>query len=671
MQSSDSGSPQIFFLGVDPATDHSSATQYEGWKETIAQLSAIYSQSPIAKRTGAFLSEADVALKLKGTNGDHASDQKKKHSMLFDWKMDQTHQALGSKILAEMSQSQLLELMGATLQKKLEDIGGQITWDLLSDGEQHLHNSNLVKEVALQLGKTMYGELSDHEKHAFELFFRGGCCMHKDLNAVKGGDKEMCGIWKSLKVHGPVLLANKDNMAVLTDPTQKGSKASNHALEVSGRGGTKATTLAGMIFNHKDNKKGQQDTYQWYFFSVLGYAVRFPDTSNTRYGSHCDAAAELLTHLPLYIEFLEFIRDRKDKAIFTNIEDNLWKALHCSATLTELSVLAVYGQAISLPYMAIVRGPTATNLGILNLGPIHTRVTQHLTLLLANPLLFIALDANSSQSSLDGNQWSHLEVFYAVKALLPNLPFFSQAFHAFITGALSTWHRFTADYHIGGTISNATDNDCNMVYMPPTNDCNEGALGAKRQDSRHRPNHSSISYNSITSLKRNDTETFITENLQSKEDTRYLRSVARKLDSSKLESRKKQAQTDYDRRVVAEKRQKQADRLLKDTTLQSTLDNVILTSDLLVLQKETRAQLELRLKKYRQLLFTKFKLSKTEFFVPVQSKLTRQADRVSYIVLCHSKYTSLTSDDQISHSLDHSLNPIDDDLESDHEMNSI
>jgi len=39
----------------------------------------------------------------------------------------------------------------------------------------------------------------------------------------------------------------------------------------------------------------------------LGYQVPFPDTSNIRYHSHCNAASELLVHLLLYKEFLELV----------------------------------------------------------------------------------------------------------------------------------------------------------------------------------------------------------------------------------------------------------------------------------------------------------------------------------------------------------------------------
>jgi hypothetical protein len=40
---------------------------------------------------------------------------------------------------------------------------------------------------------------------------------------------------------------------------------------VSRAGGAKATSLAGVIFNHKDDKKGQQNTVQAFMLVELGY----------------------------------------------------------------------------------------------------------------------------------------------------------------------------------------------------------------------------------------------------------------------------------------------------------------------------------------------------------------------------------------------------------------
>lgn len=386
----------------------------------INRITTTYSNSPFAARNRLTLSDADVARNLHGTNGDHAADQKKKHSLLFDWKMLKTHTAIGSDVLSDISQEQLLQSISDAMAIKINELGGTNVWNSLGLLTRETHEAEVVKGLALQAGKHAYSLLSDSEKRGYELFFRGGCCMHKDLNAVRGGDKEMSGLWNTLGVSGPIILPNKDNRITLRD-TGLDSMACSWALEVSGRGGVKVSSLAGSLFNNKDKKKGQQDSFCWFFYNVLGHTISFPDTSNTRYGSHCNAAAELISHLPIYIEFLQFIRDKKGQATHTNIELNLCNALQCPSTLTELAVLALYGQTVSIPYMAIVRGPEATLAGALNMGPVHLRVIQHVRDFRDKLSLFTGLEASPEDSMFGGGQWQSNEVFYSIKALLPSL----------------------------------------------------------------------------------------------------------------------------------------------------------------------------------------------------------------------------------------------------------
>ena len=65
--------------------------------------------------------------------------------------------------------------------------------------------------------------------------------------------------------------------------------------------------------HYKDEKKGQQDTFQMFFEAVeaVGFTVKFPDTSNTCYQSHCNTAA-ILIYLPLYRGLLEVIHNKKE-----------------------------------------------------------------------------------------------------------------------------------------------------------------------------------------------------------------------------------------------------------------------------------------------------------------------------------------------------------------------
>lgn len=91
------------------------------------------------------------------------------------------------------------------------------------------------------------------------------------------------GRWVSKGLKGPILLPNKDNAAVIAacSDNARPSSAESRAVDVSTRGGVKATQLGGLICRHKDDKKGQQDIFRWFFRRTLGYEVAYPDTSWT------------------------------------------------------------------------------------------------------------------------------------------------------------------------------------------------------------------------------------------------------------------------------------------------------------------------------------------------------------------------------------------------------
>jgi hypothetical protein len=138
------------------------------------------------------------------------------------------------------------------------------------------------------------------EQERMTCFVRTGCCMHKDLNTFKGGDKAMQVYWAKNNKTPPILLANKDNAALLAtrnaDMDSSGpTTAEKRAEEVSKRGGSHAALLGGMICRNKDKKKGQQDTYSDYMAAHVGYTVHYPDVSNTRYGSHGEAATTMMS----------------------------------------------------------------------------------------------------------------------------------------------------------------------------------------------------------------------------------------------------------------------------------------------------------------------------------------------------------------------------------------
>lgn len=95
--------------------------------------------------------------------------------------------------------------------------------------------------------------------------------MHKELNSVKGSNMAMMAWWRKNSISAPTLLANKDNDAMLklAEIVNGLDAIVKCALEASSFGGVKAASLAGVIFNHKNDKKGQLLGHASFF--LLGY----------------------------------------------------------------------------------------------------------------------------------------------------------------------------------------------------------------------------------------------------------------------------------------------------------------------------------------------------------------------------------------------------------------
>jgi hypothetical protein len=350
---------------------------------------------------------------------------------------------------------------------------------------------------------------------------------------VSGGNTPMMAWWAENDVTPPILLANRDNAAVLNnlDSLDDLTPAEQHALESTTRGGVKAASLAGAIFNHKDDKKGQQDTFKWWF-QMAGIPISFPDTSNNRYGTYCEAAGLLLLYHDKFLEFLKYVRDSKKKRGFTNMEKNLYNALKDPATLTELAVLALYAQAISHPYMRQIRGK---NLNMLDLAPLHLEVEHHMNSVIENPEIILSADATYTTGAMDGKEWEKPDIVDAILKRAPELPHLSDVLVVFFKGARETWKRFTTEFTPGGVIDTATDLQKEQAWMPATNDVNEGMLGSLRQFWRFNPRATLHIFNALAMHQRNDTQKFMNKNLN-EDDHKFLMHMGREVDSSGLES---------------------------------------------------------------------------------------------------------------------------------------
>ncbi|KDQ57065.1 hypothetical protein JAAARDRAFT_131143 [Jaapia argillacea MUCL 33604] len=594
---------QCRFLGVDSAPDHSSKTQMEGWQKKFDTIAATFSESPLAKRLHLQLRLRDIVAKGVGMSGDHASDVGCTARLMRELKDKSVLEILGEEVLSLRPPQDLVLRVAEGLRRKMAEIGGEEFWNVLAIEKRTEYELAVISELTRTLGGEELAHLSPQERHLYDMFFKVGCCMHKDLNSVRYGVLAMLLWWAAHGVQGPTLLPNKDNAAVLAGRSslpEAATDAELRALEVSTRGGVKAADLAGAIFNNKDDKKGQHDVYISWFKHRLGHALRFPDTSNTRFQTHCTAAAELILHLELYIEFLLCIRDKKDSMTWTNMEENLFRALQDIPTLTELAVLALYAETISHPYMRVVRGPGAEQVNILELGPFHTKVKTHIQKLIRHPELILSDEADYRTGSLDGQEWEHPDIVACIHSRSSGLPYLEPVFVTFLEGTLKGWERFTTEFQDDGPIAMASDADKEIAWMPATNDINEGALGWKRVISRQKPIQTAHQQNAAGMYDRNGTQLFMDAVLES-DDQEYVMRKARDRDASGLERKRLTELAEAHEREVEANRMKKLEKEKKAFEKLEKLAAVTLVLDIAHLDGLNCAKLDDQLNVYCQI----------------------------------------------------------------------
>ncbi|KAI0042914.1 hypothetical protein FA95DRAFT_1609803 [Auriscalpium vulgare] len=546
-------------------------------------------------------------------SSDHAEDQKKLFKLLEAWKVRIERTTRGEELLLSMASPELIDTLFKSTEEKIRAAGGAAAWDVLSDAQKKERNSAAFDGVCLALGSAAISELSEQEKGEVDLFIWAGCGMHKEMNSVKGGNKRMAAWWIESGLVPPVKLMNCDNAAAAAGGS---SSARARATEVSEGGGVKATSLAGAIFHHKDDKKGQQDSLQIFLEASIGFMVRFPDTSNTRYQSHCEAAAELLVHLDLYVDFLEL-------------------ALKDIPMLTELAVLVLYSQSISHPYMRTIRGSKTGDLNALDLGPFHESVKAHCQAIIAEPGLLLSSSASYVTGALDGVPWQRPEAFYAVHHLIPQLPHLSGALVAFFEGALETWERFTSEFDGAGRIAHLSASQRRQAFMLPTNDPNEGKLGTYRVRARQAPNKSLATFNAEEMYKQNHTGDWMKTQFNRPEDRKFLRLTARSADAAGLGRKMRDEQAASDRQVVEAKRAKVAAQKQKAAANDAALDSITVNLDLTYWKeclendkKTTVARIDEQLAWHRR---EEAKCVKTST-IPKKSHLKNKKDKLSALI---------------------------------------
>lgn len=256
---------------------------------------------------------------------------------------------------------------------------------------------------------------------------------------------------------GLLKLMNHDNAAAFSIG---GESVKDQASSASQGSAVKLTSLSGSIFNHKDDKKGQQDTYNNFFEERLGKHTRFPDTSNTRYQSHCEAATTLLLYRDLFLEFMELVRSKKESQTFNHMESNVYQGLQDLSTLEELCVLSLFSLAVSHPYMRRIRGENHQNTNALDLGPLHHEILAFMHQVIEDPSLILGEQATYQTATFDKKPFNHPEIFVLIKSSQTSYLHLEGLLVDFFTGAAETFSCFSAEFEVGGVIDLLTPQMC-------------------------------------------------------------------------------------------------------------------------------------------------------------------------------------------------------------------
>jgi hypothetical protein len=421
-----------------------------------------YNASPLGQVNP--IDEDEFITFIKGLGTDHANDQKKLARLINGWTTNSQKLMMGKQYLSNTALENLMPTITHFNNEKIAAAGGLDAWTALPDEEKVLRDIQVCKELYRHFGETAWKGLTPEEQFEAQALVWCGCCMHKEMNSVKGGVEGMKLFWESIGGPALIKLMNKVNDTAVKK-SEKGSEVAENALEASEGGGVKLTSLLSALLNHKDDKRGQQDTFKLYFEHVLGYSVSCPDTSNTRFQSHCDCAIFIIFYLPQLLLFMSHIMYSKGKVGLNHLEANVLKGLQDVLTLTELAVLALYANSVSYAYMHVARATGDRKMTTLDLADFHAKVIRFCEAVTENPGLLLAPDALYEMGTLDGQPWEHPEVFYAIQCMAPMLPNLAGCLKAFMTGAADTWKRFGEEYHEDGIIARLSPSACTSIYI--------------------------------------------------------------------------------------------------------------------------------------------------------------------------------------------------------------
>ena len=546
-----SGIPFRQFLASTREVNHKTSTQFENWLTLFDDIAAMHNESPSGSKDP--ISLDDIIQKVTGYSGDHAADQKKLAKEFCDRKREAVVMFHGREAMLMKPSEEVEKVLIEKFMELLNEVGGWLVWEKLPLEDQVPILEHLVKDTRHHFGELDLAALPERERRLKLLFTRSWCAMHKDLNTFKAGAVRLASFWKEEGLDGPVPLLSREQEKEEALAVQ--DEVDDDANKMAG-GAVKLSSLIGALVNNREEGKGCSEEFQIYTHDCLGRSIAFPDTSNVRYQCYGDAAAKIIRHPDLYIDFVKHHGMKKTRAAGPNhMESNILKGLADPPTMTEMAVLALYHESVSKPYALQVRGLTNEHKNALDLGPLHSDVEAHCDAIINTPTLLVGDDISHTTGAFYGTPWNHLTID-SISSHQGRFPDLDRALVAFFKGAHEKWPAFTEEFKPGSEISQLTAEEKALAFRSPTNDHNEGAGAMGKQWTRRAPSMVMHQKNARVQVQLGGPgllEFFLS---LGEEDNAYVRKKARKIDAAKLPLKERQAQAAADRKAVEEELRK-------------------------------------------------------------------------------------------------------------------
>jgi len=101
------------------------------------------------------------------------------------------------------------------MQHNIAEAGGLAGWE-----DFPLVNGNCMRLLHISVFVSIWEKIGlrllPQRWHYVSLFIWGGCCMHKEMNSVKGGNAWMMAWWSENNLEGLMKLYNWDNSSAAT-----------------------------------------------------------------------------------------------------------------------------------------------------------------------------------------------------------------------------------------------------------------------------------------------------------------------------------------------------------------------------------------------------------------------------------------------------------------------